>query len=153
MNTQLIDFYLQSGTDHKSRTFDDILLFSNEDLEKNHDYIQWLFPLKEPSIFNPNAPLLDDETIEEFKTNNKLRNNVIIAWLKMMSFYLETNWISNNNHNYLRITRILTFLSLCDLSKQMACMLSFVLNQHIKNANLISIETVNYWIKGASAGL
>lgn len=153
MNQKIIDFYLQQGTDHQGRSLNDILAFNDKQLEKTHDYIQWLFPLKEASFFNEHAPILDDETILEFQCNEQLRNNVIIAWVKMMNFYLNNSWISSENHNYLRITRILTFLSLCKLEPQLVCMLSFVLSQHVKYYDLITLKTVKYWIKASATEL
>jgi len=44
------------GTDHRGRYIQDIWNFDLETLEKEHDYIQWLSPLKEGSKYNKNAP-------------------------------------------------------------------------------------------------
>ena len=46
------------GRDHRGRLLSHILGFSLDELEFHHDYIQWLFPLPEPSGANPSAPLL-----------------------------------------------------------------------------------------------
>jgi hypothetical protein len=153
MNQQLVDFYLNNGMDHCGRSLSEILSFNDDQLERTHDYIQWLFPLIEPSFYNAQAPLLDKETIVEFQNNQQLRDNVIIAWMRMMKFYLSYNWISCGNHNYLRITRILTFLSYCNLRSQLVCLLAFVLNQHIRYPDLISLETTNYWIAASAITL
>ena len=48
----LITFYRGSGTDHAGRRIDEILSWDDAALESVHDYIQWLFPLDEPSRFN-----------------------------------------------------------------------------------------------------
>ncbi len=153
MNQKIIDFYSHRGTDHRGRTFDDILSFNDLLLERTHDYIQWLFPSTEPSPFNQQAPVLDIETISEFQYNQQLRDNVIFAWNRMMNFYISNEWVSENNNNYLRITRILHFLALCNLRSQVACLLSFALNKHIRNPDLIPIETTNYWIAAAATNL
>jgi len=153
MNQKIIDFYSHRGTDHRGRTFDDILSFNDLLLERTHDYIQWLFPSTEPSSFNQQAPVLDIETIAEFQYNQQLRDNVIFAWNRMMNFYISNEWVSENNHNYLRINRILHFLALCNLRSQVAFLLSFALNKHIRNPDLISIETTNYWIAAAATNL
>lgn len=55
-----LDFYLGTGTDHRGRTLWQIVQKSDAWIEETHDYIQWLFPLSEPSQFNPHAPILTE---------------------------------------------------------------------------------------------
>ena len=57
-DSPLVRFYRGDAPDARGRTLDDILAWDDEQLEAVHDYIQWLFPLDEPSRFNPDAPLL-----------------------------------------------------------------------------------------------
>ena len=45
-------------------------------LEAVHDYIQWLFPLPEPSGFNVAAPVLDRDSIQEFRTRPELQQKL-----------------------------------------------------------------------------
>jgi hypothetical protein len=63
----LLDFYRGHGTDAEGRFLKDIWTWENHDLEGVHDFIQWLFPLPEPSQFNPDAPLLTEKDVEAFK--------------------------------------------------------------------------------------
>jgi hypothetical protein len=58
-----------------------------EELEIVHDYIQWLFPVPERSSFNPDAPVVDDEVIEAFHTNPKLRQNLLESFTLILGFY------------------------------------------------------------------
>lgn len=46
---ELINFLKGSGTDVHGRTHQDILNFSDEQLETVHNYIQWIFPIREMS--------------------------------------------------------------------------------------------------------
>lgn len=136
-NSRLLDFYLGIGTDHRGRYIQDIWNFDLETLEKEHDYIQWLFPLKEGSKYNKNAPLLTDAIIETFKSNMIIKGYLLESFRIMLRFYgfelvstmdgtivakssdfneRKQVWLSRCNHNYLRITRILKSLTILGLS-------------------------------------
>ena len=45
---RLLTFYADAVPDHRGRFLREIQNWSDEDLERTHDYIQWLFPLAEP---------------------------------------------------------------------------------------------------------
>ncbi|XP_078410936.1 uncharacterized protein LOC144688354 isoform X2 [Cetorhinus maximus] len=97
-------------------------------LERNHSYIQWLFPLREPGM-NWYAKELTSHEIELFKESEDAKKRLIEAYKMMLDFYgielvnQETGYVkraphwrqqfSNLNqrmHNNLRITRILKCL-------------------------------------------
>lgn len=111
MKNTILAFYDQDIPDSKGRFLWDILTSSDEWLEKTHDYIQFLFPNREPSHINPDAPLLTNELIEEclaypgFKAALKSSLNRMIFFYRMDD--LHPWWVTKNNHNYLRITRII----------------------------------------------
>ena len=65
-DSRVLEFYRGHGRDHRGRLLADILGFDFYELEFHHDYIQWLFPLPEPSGANASAPLLTDEDIAAF---------------------------------------------------------------------------------------
>ena len=46
---RIIGFYSGTEPDHRGRYLHEIQRWSDDQLEKVHDYIQWLFPLPEPS--------------------------------------------------------------------------------------------------------
>ena len=56
----LLRFYRLEGADARGRTLAEIWSWDAARLEGVHDYIQWLFPLPEPSAFNPQAPILTE---------------------------------------------------------------------------------------------
>jgi hypothetical protein len=72
VSENIFAFY-QGRPDSSGRTLEDIWLWDYQKLEYTHDYIQWLFPLKEKSRFNRNAPILNDEVIQAFRTDEQLR--------------------------------------------------------------------------------
>ncbi len=99
-----------------------------------HDYIQWLFPLDEPSRFNPDAPLLTPADRVAFlqpplAANLRRALDRMLAVLRIhdsiasarRSAYrpiaangrtVHRNGCSAGNHNLLRLTRIIRSLAL-----------------------------------------
>lgn len=128
----LLDFYLERGEDHRGRSLSGILGYSNQWLEREHDYIQWLFPTGEGSPYCTAAPVVDPDVIDAFAHNSLLRANQQLAFQRMMEFYgfevdddVDDNgkatvyidrssdferhsqqWLKPGNHNFKRITRI-----------------------------------------------
>ena len=63
------------GRDDRGRTLDEVLAFSDADLERVHDYVQWLFPLPTRSLAQPGAPVLaaaDIEAIEPIRRRSPI---------------------------------------------------------------------------------
>lgn len=56
----ILSFYQGKSPDSEGRMLENIWSWDYQELEYTHDYIHWLFPLKESSRFNPNAPLLNN---------------------------------------------------------------------------------------------
>ena len=118
------------GMDHRQRTLDQALVWSDEMLESTHDYVQWWFPMTVPSAFNDHAPVASRAEFEELQDDERVRAGVERAMHRMLRFYglrLEAsgvikktddwdrrsqNWAFRQNHNDLRITRILKSLCL-----------------------------------------
>ena len=127
---RLLAFYAGNGPDHRGRFLRDILQRDDAWLEATHDYVQWLFPLHEPSSVLPSAPTIDAEVAAAFAADLRLRETLHACLLRMLSFYgladgdgrmvkganwtaRKSNWFTRPTHNNLRITRILK--SLCAL--------------------------------------
>ena len=127
---RLIGFYRGSRPDSQARFLADILAEDDVWLERTHDHIQWLFPLRVASAFNLAAPLIDDEVAAAFAGEALLRGNLRASLTRMLSFYglveregaivkepdwdaRSAGWFRVPTHNNLRITRILK--SLCEL--------------------------------------
>jgi hypothetical protein len=127
----LLLFQRGRGTDHAGRLIGLIHQFDFRELEWTHDYIQWLFPLVTRSQFNDVAPLLTEEDRAEFNRNPVIHRNFRISLQLMWEFYgfrqndrgdlqrierweeRRDNWLTRDNHNLLRITRILRSSMLC----------------------------------------
>lgn len=128
----LIDFYCGTGTDHRGRSFATILRMDDTQLERTHDYIQWLFPTVTASRFNPDAPTLDPASVLKLRADTVAQERLRAALVRMLTFYgLELDdidpadpdiipgtdfaahsqaWLTPGNHNYQRLTRILSCL-------------------------------------------
>lgn len=118
-NARLIGFLSGTAPDGEARLLSEILAWPDQRLELVHDFIQWLFPLTEPSPVNPDAPVLDAATIAEIRSRPELQANVRKSYERMRRFYAASrHWIAAGNHNHLRITRILKCLMLTGLEAE-----------------------------------
>jgi hypothetical protein len=123
-NKSIVDFYSGKTTDTSGRTLREIQAWGYNELENVHDYIQWLFPLPEPSQYNLRAPVLDAKQIAKFQTDPELQAQLLVSFDMMLGFYgfernnlsitcsnsweeRSRNWLKPGNHNHLRLTRIL----------------------------------------------
>ena len=113
MNSPLTRFLAADGRDHAGRTFEDVMAFDDEALERHHDFIQWLFPLPEASRAVPGAPVLSADDIAVLRASPEAQVRLAQAAERMMTFYgRETRWRAPYDHNHLRITRIIKSLRL-----------------------------------------
>src|SRR5271166_4460250 len=117
---RLVAFYAGRGIDDAGRSIDAVLSFDLARLETTHDYIQWLFPLPEPSAFNPEAPVLTEPVIHAFQADPRLMARVHRALERMLAFFglafqasadgpqvvpaadwqeRRKDWLCANNHN------------------------------------------------------
>ena len=123
-----------------------ILDYRVHELEYNHDYIQYLFPLPERSPVNPTAWTINRETFDAFRARVDLRNELRKSLALMASFYgfdviseekydgklrirpclddsafnihrRAGNWVKPFDHNHLRISRIIRCLRVLGLEE------------------------------------
>src|SRR5437870_1224003 len=85
--SRIIDFYTGAAPDHRGRFLREIVEWPDERLESVHDFIQWLFPLPDPSPVNPEAPVIDRETRQAFTARSELRDALRISFERMLRFY------------------------------------------------------------------
>ena len=114
-----------------------------------HDFVQWMFPLKEPSNFNPDAPILTEEDIFLFKVNPKLKQNLNLSFLRFMKFLRleyespDFNELENfnkgiftvSNHNWSRFTRIIKSLNILGLNKEANDFYNFLISRNYGSEN------------------
>jgi hypothetical protein len=138
-------------------------------LEGHHSYIQWLFPTNEPSMFNIDAPILDDMQIAQFRVRTDLRYKMLMAFEKMLDFYGFTylvdsfqivpktvinpdtaHWLCYGDHNYLRITRILKSLKLCGLGYFAHKFYEALTKVYEQFPKYIGENTFGYWTRAVT---
>ncbi|KAJ4360120.1 uncharacterized protein N0V89_000680 [Didymosphaeria variabile] len=85
----IIDFYNPhvNGKDAHGRTREQMLKWKHDKLERCHDYIQILFPLPEGSMFSYNAPIIDEETLEAFRSSVVLQTTLSQVFVTILNFY------------------------------------------------------------------
>ncbi|MBD2451543.1 hypothetical protein H6G76_31385 [Nostoc sp. FACHB-152] len=161
-----MNFYAGTGIDRQGRKIEDVWSWNYEKLEDVHDFIQWIFPLPELSIYNPNAPVLTVEDISYFKSSEKLKDRLLKSLDLMLDFYgfvrLEDKgnvkiiknlnydnriqkWVTPNNHNFLRITRILRSITLLGLSVYAAKFFGALEELYLEKQNTIGSVSFQYW--------
>jgi hypothetical protein len=167
----ILRFYRLEGADARGRTLLEIQAWDDERLESVHDYIQWLFPLPEPSAFNPLAPILSPPTARAFRHDPTLQARLAESLTRMLAFYglmrrspasgrveiepakdfkvKSRGWLHAGNHNHLRLTRILTSLRLLGLDEQSRAL--FLCLEQIAGGHpdAISATTLGYWRRAA----
>ncbi len=128
MNQQLIDFYINNGPDNQGRTLEVILKWDDDLWEDVHDFIQWVLPTRNPSQYNINAPLVDNETQQFLIRSDVFEDNFLKVTQRFFDFLqikyiipkgdnddsiieIEIDgpkfWMEEGNHNFKRITRYL----------------------------------------------
>lgn len=146
------DFMLKDSQDPFGRTRKLILLFSEEQLENTHNYIQWLFPTFTQSNFNDTSPVLDEKFINSLENKNKICQLLQEHFDLMYNFYFNPktlrpyHWLSKNNHNFLRITRMLLCLKYFNYNfnyRNIMEELSFLKEDF---PDIITDNTFSYWI-------
>lgn len=128
------------------RTLSQMMEWDDDHLERSHDYIQWMFPLDEPSMFNPYSPIL---TVPEILEIRQRGESILHSARMFLQFLIRGKtpgtkqfWLQPHNHNHMRISRIIKCLRIIDFP---ACAESFhdwVVSQ---NKNSVLDRALPYW--------
>ena len=110
---RIVAFLEGEGPDGCGRSLFEVLAFDDVRLETTHDFVQWLFPLNEPSVAVPEAPVLSPEDVAGIRESGMAQCALAAATDRMDAFYRATHdWLMPNDHNHRRITRIIRSLRL-----------------------------------------
>src|SRR5262245_66573677 len=83
---ELLAFYGDEGVNSSGYTLEQVLAWDDEDWELQHDFIQCLFATDEPSMLNPDAPVLDAATIARFGADPLLRHRLRRSFDRRLMF-------------------------------------------------------------------
>jgi hypothetical protein len=163
--SRIVEFYRGGANDVEGRALAGYWAFSDVQMESLHDFIQWMFPLEEPSGFNPNAPILTRADREAFRADPALRANVLKSFDRFLAFlgltrgpdgivpaedFEPKRWrFTEPNHNWLRITRVLASLRLLGLGDQSEAFHRGLERLIEEGKARISAETRAYWKNAA----
>lgn len=164
MPGDIVAFYSGTGRDGAGRLISEVWQFNDDEIEGHHDFIQWLFPLPDPSAFNPGAPLLTPEVAAAFRQDPDLTRRVLHSFNMMLRFYglkrdgttitragdfeeRQGRWLMPNSHHHLRLTRIMLSLAHLGLSGETAELREFLVDDLCNTARVqVSEETKRIWM-------
>ena len=144
--TEIVSFLEGKAPDHRGRILAMLLQQTDHQAETTHDYIQWLFPLDEPSRSVNGAPVLTKLEIDEIRQSSLAQANLGESARWFVGF-LERNdhWISKYNHNHLRITRVIKSLRLLASDEAADEFRDKVLALAGDNLNLVDQKARGFW--------
>ncbi|MGE3819316.1 MAG: opioid growth factor receptor-related protein [Isosphaeraceae bacterium] len=164
----LLRYHAGQGTDGAGRTLAEVQAMDHRRMEYYHDFIQWTFPLRQASVFNPDAPVLTDDDVRAFQERPELRENLrrsFIAFLNFLGLTYDVDQgrvieavggprrsiFSIPNHNWLRITRVLLCLRTLGLDDECAAFFACLKRLHEEGVG-VTEHTFAYW-EAAAEGL
>ena len=143
---EIIGFLEGKTPDHRGRILAMLLQQTDYQAETTHDYIQWLFPLDEPSRSVNGAPVLTELDIDEIKESSLAQANLAKSASWFLGFLERNNhWITKYNHNHLRITRVIKSLRLLASDKAADEFKDKVFGYLGDEVNLIDAKARSFW--------
>lgn len=158
-------FTLPDAPNRNGFCYNDLFNWDDDTLELKHNYIQWYFPLAVASECNGDAPVLSFHELNALRKDEMVRVRQRMALNRMLKFFsikrsflngleLQMNprpeWIhlnpSKTDHNYLRITRIMSSLVLLNNRNLANKLLHCLLAAHNRKAEgLFPHRTIQFW--------
>lgn len=148
---------------------DAVLRYDTERFECDHTFIQWLFPLPEPSRYNPDAPILTDADIAEFHHDGELRDRmktvlaVVVSHYGLMvldypphgkytiardpaTFFKHVyRWCVADSHHFLRFTRMMRCMTLVGLHVPAKALLHCLQRIEQRYPGVITEKNLTFW--------
>lgn len=160
----IVPFWLGERPDWEGRWLAEIRGWDLARLEEDHHYIQWLFPLPVESEVVI-APVLRAHEVAEIKSSSRLQSVMLGSLQQLLPFYgyalndaatpsivpldafdrRTSEWMTVDNHNYRRISRILGSLSLLGLSAYASAFLGRLLELSKTSAGSEAIGKLTLW--------
>ena len=142
----IVMFLEGEGVDARGRTVFDVLSMNDVALEHTHDFIQWLFPLPEASSAVPDSPVLTPDDIQAIRVSELAPMALAAGTDRMSAFYRSTHgWLMPNDHNHLRITRIIRSLRLLVGDAEADAFRDDILERVEATRAPVSVRSRGYW--------
>jgi hypothetical protein len=145
-----IQFFRGEINHPRGFSISDILAWDDEEWERNHDFIQWVFPTFQKSAFNPDIPELTKKDVEIFRKDTDLQltfDRVIERFLKFLDYKRNEKpwWFHEGNHNLLRITRALDSSKTLSEAGRHYEILNWLRDLQDENPGIIPKRTSHFW--------
>jgi len=163
----ILRYYGGEGTDARGRTLAETQALDHSRMEYVHDFIQWMFPLRDRSVYNPDAPVLTDDDVRAFLARPELRASLrrsFSAFLDFLGLAYDSGIVReadhfpkraavfrSPNHNWLRITRVLLCLRTLGLDDDARAFFAYLEGAYERGVG-ITADTFAYWRDAAGAG-
>ena len=143
---KVLSFLHDTGPDHRGRYLSDIWKYSDDAIDTTHDFIQWVFPLDEPSGASPDAPVLEPGEVALIRKSSLAAHNLNQSVQWFLNFLQrDKHWLATHNHNHLRITRMIKSLRLLEGEMAANSVRSSVLRMGEPHKDKISELAFDYW--------
>ena len=142
----IIDFLEAKTPDYRGRMILSLWKQTDYQAESTHDYIQWLFPLDEPSRSVNGAPILTELDIDEIKESSLAQANLAKSASWFLGFLRRNqHWVTKYDHNHLRITRAIKSLRLLASNEAADEFKKMVFEYLGDDLNLIDPKASSFW--------
>lgn len=146
MSSAIVDFLTGAGPDGAGREIFGVLALDDSAIEATHDFIQWLFPLRERSGASPNAPTLTEQDVAVIRGSGLAEAALAAATDRMAIFYLRNgHWLTGSDHNHLRITRIIKSLRLLRGDEAADAFRDLILARVAEAGSPVGAPTLGFW--------
>ena len=135
------------GPDSHGRLLNDIWAFSDAEIERTHNFIQWLFPLAEASLSVPGSPTLTSDEIAAVRLSDAAKTSIVKSGEWYTAFLSKnSHWKVKYDHNHLRITRTIKSLRLLVSDDEANSFCDNVFALLGDDAELIDEKARSFWL-------
>lgn len=146
--SEIIAFLQLTYTNQSDKDFNQILAMDNEELEYTHDWVQWLFPLLEPSLAVPDSPIMTLEDVRAIQKSIDLKATYWLGVSRVVDFFVSTKyWLKYTDHNHKRITRIIRSMKLILGNDDAMLFYDMIMKLNEDAGNPVAWVNREYWYK------
>ena len=143
----LTGFLDGSTPDSRGRYITEIYSLSDQEIENTHDFIQWVFPLREPSRAVFNAPVLSEHDVRDIRDNEMAQENLSRSSDWYLGFLKRNkHWVARYDHNHLRITRAIKSIRLLVGDREADGLRNQILETLGDARSQIDPKAVSFWM-------
>jgi hypothetical protein len=115
----IVDYFLGKSKDTSGYTVNDYLSSHDDWIASQRDYVPWAFPLPEASAGYVDAPVMDQESVTNFKEDSILREMVKQVVNRYLRYLNESQgWRNSADPDHIRITRMIRFLATIGMKEE-----------------------------------